>query len=67
MAFYRRGTCYLGIGKFKSASSDLSRVLELKPDFDSARMQRANIFVKKGSFNEAIDDFQKIVNIIIFW
>lgn len=61
MAFYRRGTVYLGMGKFKSASADLSRVLELKPDFDSARMQRANVLVKKGSFIEAIEDFKKIL------
>lgn len=62
MSFYRRGTVYLGMGKFKSASSDLSRVLELKPDFDSARMQRANVYFKKGSFDEAIDDYQRILN-----
>ncbi len=61
MAYYRRGTVYLGMGKFKSASADLSRVLELKPDFDSARMQRANVLVKKGSYKEAIEDFQKIL------
>lgn len=62
VGFYRRGTVYLGMGKFKSAQADLTRVLELKPDFDSARMQRANVLLKKGLFNEAIEDFQRIVS-----
>lgn len=61
VGFYRRGTVYLGMGKFKSAQADLTRVLELKPDFDSARMQRANVLLKKGLFNEAIEDFQRIL------
>lgn len=35
MAFYRRATVYLAMGKSKSALPDLSRVIELKPDFTS--------------------------------
>jgi DnaJ homolog subfamily C member 3 len=33
MSFYKRGTVYLAMGKFKSALTDLTRVIELKPDF----------------------------------
>jgi hypothetical protein len=35
MSFYRRGTVFLAMGRFKSALSDLNRVIELKPDFVS--------------------------------
>uniref|UniRef100_A0A668AHQ9 DnaJ homolog subfamily C member 3 n=1 Tax=Myripristis murdjan TaxID=586833 RepID=A0A668AHQ9_9TELE len=35
MAYYRRATVYLAMGKSKSALPDLSRVIELKPDFTS--------------------------------
>ena len=35
MSYYRRGTVYLGMGKFKSALTDLNRVVELKSDFTS--------------------------------
>ena len=35
MSYYRRGTVFLAMGRFKSALSDLERVLELKPDFVS--------------------------------
>lgn len=35
MAYYRRATVFLAMGKSKSALPDLSRVIELKPDFTS--------------------------------
>ncbi len=66
MSFYRRATVYLGMGKFKSALSDLSSVVELKSDFTAARMQRANILLKQGMFQEAIKDYETIVISIIF-
>lgn len=33
MAYYRRATVYFAMGKSKSALPDLSKVIELKPDF----------------------------------
>ena len=33
MSLYRRATVYLAMGKSKSATPDLDRVVELKPDF----------------------------------
>ena len=90
MTYYRRGTVFLGMGKFKSALSDLTRVIELKPDFASvrlfhlnlswcvqlwndsflisfkARMQRANILLKQGVFDQAIEDYQFIVTALNF-
>ena len=35
MSFFKRGTVFLAMGKFKSALQDLDRVIELKPDFVS--------------------------------
>ena len=35
IAYYRRATVYLAMGKSKSALPDLSKVIELKPDFTS--------------------------------
>jgi DnaJ family protein C protein 3 len=62
MSFYRRATVYLGMGRFKSALTDLSKVVELKSDFTAARMQRANILLKQGLFQEAIADYETIVS-----
>lgn len=35
LAYYRRATTFLAMGKSKAAIPDLSRVIELKPDFTS--------------------------------
>uniref|UniRef100_A0A668AUG3 DnaJ homolog subfamily C member 3 n=1 Tax=Myripristis murdjan TaxID=586833 RepID=A0A668AUG3_9TELE len=60
MAYYRRATVYLAMGKSKSALPDLSRVIELKPDFTSARLQRGNLLLKQGKLDEAESDFKKV-------
>ncbi|XP_056145519.1 dnaJ homolog subfamily C member 3a [Lampris incognitus] len=61
MAFYRRATVYLAMGKSKSALPDLSRVVELKPDFTSVRLQRGNLLLKQGKLDEAESDFKKVL------
>uniref|UniRef100_A0A8C1FA80 DnaJ homolog subfamily C member 3 n=1 Tax=Cyprinus carpio carpio TaxID=630221 RepID=A0A8C1FA80_CYPCA len=60
MAYYRRATVYLAMGKSKSALPDLSKVIELKPDFTSARLQRGNLLLKHGKLDEAESDFKKV-------
>ncbi len=62
MSYYRRGTVFLAMGRFKSALSDLNKVIELKPDFSAARLQRANVLTKQGSFEQAINDYEMIVS-----
>jgi DnaJ family protein C protein 3 len=37
LAYFRRATVYLAMGKSKSALPDLSKVIELKPDFIAVR------------------------------
>lgn len=37
MAYFRRATVYLAMGKSKAALPDLSKVIELKPDFIAVR------------------------------
>nr|XP_019945309.1 PREDICTED: dnaJ homolog subfamily C member 3 [Paralichthys olivaceus] len=61
LAFYRRATVFLAMGKSKSALPDLSRVIELKPDFTSARLQRGNLLLKQGRLDEAETDFKKVL------
>ncbi|KAJ3592190.1 hypothetical protein NHX12_007318 [Muraenolepis orangiensis] len=61
MSYYRRATVYLAMGKSKSALPDLSRVIELKPDFTSARLQRGNLLLKQGNLDEAESDFRRVL------
>lgn len=66
MTYYKRGTVYLALGKAKFALLDLDKVLELKADFTPARLQRGNILLKQGNFDEAEIDFQDVVRSIFY-
>ncbi|KAG8452199.1 hypothetical protein GDO86_004116 [Hymenochirus boettgeri] len=61
VAYYRRATVYLAMGKSKAAIPDLSKVIELKPDFTSARLQRGGLLLKQGKLDEAEEDFEKVL------
>lgn len=61
LTYYKRATVYLAMGKFKSALPDLSKAIELKPDFLAARLQRGNILLKQGDTQEAKKDFQTVL------
>lgn len=61
LTYYRRATVYLAMGKFKSALPDLSKAIELKPDFLAARLQRGNILLKQGDTHQAEEDFQIVL------
>lgn len=61
MTYYKRGTVYLALGKAKFALFDLDKVLELKPDFTPARLQRGNILLKQAHFEQAEADFLDVV------
>ncbi|GMT33095.1 hypothetical protein PFISCL1PPCAC_24392 [Pristionchus fissidentatus] len=56
---YRRATVYLALGKSKQALPDLDRVVELKEDFTSARIQRGNVLLKQGEIDGAEIDFNQ--------
>ncbi|XP_074839210.1 dnaJ homolog subfamily C member 3 [Carettochelys insculpta] len=61
IAYYRRATVYLAVGKSKAAIRDLSKVVELKKDFTAARLQRGHLLLKQGKFDEAEDDFKNVL------
>lgn len=63
MIFYQRGTVYLALGKAKFALSDLTRVLELKPDFVAARFQRGTVHMKVGDYTSAERDFYDVLQV----
>lgn len=62
LTFYKRGTIYLALGKSKFAILDLDRVLQLKPDFIAARVQRGNVLLKQGQLDAAEEDFIHVVS-----
>ncbi|XP_046905230.1 dnaJ homolog subfamily C member 3b [Hypomesus transpacificus] len=61
LTYYKRAAVFLAMGKSKSALPDLTRAIQLKPDFLAARLQRGNIFLKQGNTQEAKEDFQAVL------
>uniref|UniRef100_A0A2K6MWY8 DnaJ homolog subfamily C member 3 n=1 Tax=Rhinopithecus bieti TaxID=61621 RepID=A0A2K6MWY8_RHIBE len=61
IAYYRRATVFLAMGKSKAALPDLTKVIQLKMDFTAARLQRGHLLLKQGKLDEAEDDFKKVV------
>lgn len=61
LTYFRRATVYLALGKSKSALPDLDKVMELKPDFTAARLQRGNVLLKQGKLQDAKEDFETVI------
>ena len=62
MAYYKRATVYLALGKSKAALPDLKMTMKLKPDFTSAFIHHGNILLKIGKMDEAAKDYQEAVS-----
>ncbi|XP_052376483.1 dnaJ homolog subfamily C member 3-like isoform X2 [Oncorhynchus keta] len=61
LTYYERAAVFLAMGKSKSALSDLTRAIRLKPDDLIARMQMGNIFLKMGNTQKARENFQAVL------
>ena len=58
MTYFRRGAAYLSLGKAAQAQHDFDKVLEIKPGFEGALVQRAKIRARKGEWAAARKDYQ---------
>jgi DnaJ family protein C protein 3 len=56
LSIFKRGAAYLSLGKSSQAERDFNRVLELKPGFEGALLQRARIRARDGNWDAASDD-----------
>uniref|UniRef100_A0A671USC4 DnaJ (Hsp40) homolog, subfamily C, member 3b n=1 Tax=Sparus aurata TaxID=8175 RepID=A0A671USC4_SPAAU len=61
LTYYKRAAVFLAMGKSKSALPDLTKAIQLKPDFLAARLQRGNILLKQGNTQEAMEDFEAVL------
>lgn len=61
LAYFKRATIYLALGRHKSALDDLNDVIYLKPDFVAARAQRGSLLFKLGRLEEAQADLHYVV------
>jgi DnaJ family protein C protein 3 len=58
LTFFRRGAAYLSLGKAAQAQQDFDKVLELKPGFEGALVQRAKIRARKADWAAARKDYE---------
>jgi DnaJ family protein C protein 3 len=58
LTFFKRGAAFLSIGKTTQAQHDFDKVLELKPGFEGALVQRAKIKSRKADWAAAREDYE---------
>ncbi|KAI9928077.1 hypothetical protein MW887_002929 [Aspergillus wentii] len=58
VTIFQRGAAYLSMGKSSQALSDFDRVLELKPDFEGALLQRSRLKARSANWAGAINDLE---------
>ncbi|KAF1835363.1 DNAJ domain-containing protein [Decorospora gaudefroyi] len=58
LTYFRRGAAYLSLGKTAQAQHDFDKVLELKPGFEGALVQRAKIRARKADWPAAKKDYE---------
>ncbi|KAL4805244.1 hypothetical protein BDV18DRAFT_140488 [Aspergillus unguis] len=59
LTVFQRGAAYLSLGRRSQAQDDFNRVLELKPDFESALLQRARLRSNAADWSGAFTDLEK--------
>ena len=61
--YCNRAACNLALGKFMEVTSDCTFSLRLKEDYLKAYMRRAQAFEKLDKMEEALKDYEKIVEL----
>ena len=61
MSYYKRATVFMALSRSRPALTDLDRVIELKPDFVQARVQRGSILTKMGRLDEAHIELERVL------
>ncbi|KAI9373212.1 hypothetical protein BJX61DRAFT_503790 [Aspergillus egyptiacus] len=59
LTIFQRGAAYLSLGRRGQALDDFDRVLQLKPDFESALLQRARLKSNTADWAGALSDLER--------
>lgn len=60
LAFFKRATTYLSLGRPAQATDDFNKVLSLKPDFEAAHIQLGKIRQRVADWDGAREQFSKV-------
>jgi DnaJ family protein C protein 3 len=58
LTFFKRGAAYLSLGRTAQAQHDFDKVLEIRPGFEGALVQRAKIRARKADWTAARKDYE---------
>ncbi|RPA76045.1 TPR-like protein [Ascobolus immersus RN42] len=58
LTIFKRGATYLSLGKQSQAEADFNAVLDLKPDWEAALVQRAKLRARVGDWDAAKKDYK---------
>merc|ERR1712029_352951 len=61
MSYYKRATVFLALSRSRPALADLDKVIQLKSDFQAARIQRGSTLLKMGRLDEAHIELEKVL------
>ncbi|XP_071839234.1 dnaJ homolog subfamily C member 3-like [Apostichopus japonicus] len=61
MAYFKRATTWLALGKSKAALPDLTKSIKLKEDFTPAILSKASIFLKQGHMDDALKYYKRVL------
>jgi DnaJ homolog subfamily C member 3 len=59
LTIFQRGATYLSLGRDVLAGEDFDKVLSIKPDFESALLQRARLKARSAEWEAAVEDFRR--------
>ncbi|KAF9288327.1 hypothetical protein BGZ68_000457 [Mortierella alpina] len=59
LTYVRRAVTYLTLGRNNQALADFTTILDLKPDFDQALLQRGRLYARTGQFERATKDLKR--------
>lgn len=59
LTVFQRGAAYLSLGRNSQALGDFNHVLNVKPDFESALLQRSRLKAKLADWDGALRDLEK--------
>jgi DnaJ homolog subfamily C member 3 len=58
LTIFKRGATYLSLGRQSQAEADFNAVLDLKPDWEAALVQRAKLRARVGDWDAAKKDYK---------
>ncbi|MBW1991778.1 MAG: tetratricopeptide repeat protein [Deltaproteobacteria bacterium] len=57
--YFDQGTEHMHRGRYQAALRDLTRAIELDPNYDKAYRQRGNVYFRMGDYDRALADYNR--------